>query len=61
MRLALEISLHEVAERRAQEGHLAELEAEWREAEEIAGIADDLVVPHHIVERLSRFRRASRR
>ena len=44
-RLALEMSLHEDSERRALEGELAELEAAWRRAEEIAAIADDLLVP----------------
>jgi hypothetical protein len=33
---------HEEAERRALAGELAELEARWREAEEIARIADGL-------------------
>lgn len=40
--LALEMALHEEAERRALEGELAILEAAWRDAEEIAGIADRL-------------------
>lgn len=40
--LALEMSLHEEAERQALEGELAALEAAWREAEEIAAIADTL-------------------
>jgi hypothetical protein len=40
--LALEMALHEEAERRALAGELAELEARWREAEEIARIADGL-------------------
>jgi hypothetical protein len=40
--LALELALHEETERRAMEGELASLEAMWREAEEIAGIADRL-------------------
>lgn len=40
--VALEIALHEEAERRALAGELAELEAAWREAEEIADIADRL-------------------
>jgi hypothetical protein len=40
--LALEMVLHEQSERRALEGELATLEAAWREAEEIAGIADAL-------------------
>ena len=41
-RLALEMALHEESERRALEGELAALEAAWREAEEIARIADSL-------------------
>jgi hypothetical protein len=40
--LAVEMALHEESERRAMEGELALLEAAWREAEEIAGIADGL-------------------
>lgn len=40
--LTLEMALHEESERRALEGELALLEARWREAEEIAGIADTL-------------------
>lgn len=40
--LALEIALNEESERRALEGELAALEAAWREAEEIARIADAL-------------------
>lgn len=42
-RLALEIAAHEETERRALEGELAELEAAWREADEIATIADALL------------------
>lgn len=38
--LALEMALHEETERRALEGELQALEEQWREAEEIAGIAD---------------------
>ena len=40
--LALEMALHEETERRALEGELAMLEAMWRQAEEIASIADRL-------------------
>lgn len=40
--LALEMALHDEQERRALEGELAALEAAWRQAEEIAGIADRL-------------------
>jgi hypothetical protein len=48
IRLAIEMALHEEAERRAMEGELAELEAAWREAERVAGIADDLLLPGHV-------------
>lgn len=41
-RLALEMAVHEESERRAMEGELAALESAWREAEEIARIADAL-------------------
>ena len=44
-RLALEMALHEDTEQRALEGELAILEAAWREAEEIAAIADEMFVP----------------
>ena len=44
-RLALEMAAHEEQERRALEGELALLEAAWRQAEEIAGIADDMFLP----------------
>jgi hypothetical protein len=40
--LALEMALHEESERRALEGELALLEAAWRDAEAIAGVADGL-------------------
>jgi hypothetical protein len=56
VRLALEMALHEADERRALEGELAELEERWREAEEIAAIADDLLVPPAVIDRLSRLR-----
>jgi hypothetical protein len=36
------MALHEESERQALEGELAALEAAWREAEEIAHIADYL-------------------
>ncbi|MEJ2679550.1 MAG: hypothetical protein P8174_10810 [Gemmatimonadota bacterium] len=48
MRLGLEMATQEAAERRALEEELALLEAEWREAEEIAAIADDLVLPRRV-------------
>jgi hypothetical protein len=56
-RLALEMALHEEAERRAVEGELAELERAWREAEEIAGIADSLLVPEGVDASMDRIRK----
>ena len=44
-RLALEMALHEEQERRALEGELWLLEQAWREAEEIAEISDNLLLP----------------
>lgn len=43
-RLALEMAANEDVERRAMAGELAELREAWKEAEEIAAIADDLFV-----------------
>jgi hypothetical protein len=43
--LALEMAVHEESERRALEGELSILEEAWREAEQIAAIADDLLLP----------------
>ena len=54
-RLALEMVLHEEQERRALEGELAQLEQAWREAEEIAAIADNLLLPEHTDEFLDRY------
>jgi hypothetical protein len=44
-RLAFEMALHEEQERRALEGELKALEQAWQNAEEIAKIADDLLLP----------------
>jgi hypothetical protein len=41
-RLALEMAVHDDLEREAMQGELAALEAAWRQAEEIAAIADAL-------------------
>ena len=56
-RLALEMALHEEAERRALAGELALLEVAWREAEEIAAISDDLLVPTSVSRTLDAIRR----
>jgi len=50
-RLALEMAVHEEHERRALEGELALLEAAWRDAEEIAQIADEDLTPPKLYER----------
>ncbi len=50
-RLALEMALHEETERRAIEGELELLLDAWREAEEIAGIADNLTLPPSVEQR----------
>ena len=47
-RLALEMAVNEQRERRAMEGELAALAQAWREAEEIAAIADDLLTPRPV-------------
>jgi len=52
VRLALEMAAHEEQERRALEGELALLEAAWREAEEVAKIADDMFLPDDTNARL---------
>ena len=44
-KLALEMALHEEQERRALQGELWELEVAWRDAEEIAEISDNLLLP----------------
>jgi hypothetical protein len=44
-RVALEMAAHEESERRALEGELEELAEAWREADEIATIADALLGP----------------
>ncbi len=56
LRLGLEMASQEEAERRALEGELAELEASWRRAEEIAAISDDLLLPRSVSEFIERHR-----
>jgi hypothetical protein len=55
-RLALEMALHEESERRAMDGELAELERAWREAEEIAKIADDMFVTASVDAEMKRLK-----
>lgn len=56
-RLALEMALHEESERRAMDGELADLERAWREAEEIAKIADDMFVLPSVNAKIERLHR----
>ena len=58
VRVALEMASHEEQERRALEGELAILEAAWRDAEEIAKIADDMFVPEGTNARLEELKRS---
>ena len=60
-RLALEMALHEDAERSALEGELSELERAWQEAEEIAGISDNLLLPESVAGAFDRLRRKPER
>jgi hypothetical protein len=54
------MAAHESQERRALEGELAELEAMWQEAEEIASISDNLLVPKRITELFTSKKREQR-
>ena len=55
-RLGLEMATHEESERRAMEGELARLEQEWRQAEELAGISDQLLQPSWLERKLEALR-----
>jgi hypothetical protein len=57
-RLALEMAAHEESERRALEGELYILEEAWKEADEIAAIADDMFLPASIDAELARLKDA---
>jgi hypothetical protein len=54
--LALEMALHETTEQAALTGELAALEDAWRDAEETAAIADDLLLAPEIDQALKRLR-----
>jgi hypothetical protein len=56
-RLAVEMALHEEQERRALEGELFLLQQAWKDAEEIAGISDTLLLPEGTEEALERLRK----
>jgi len=55
-RLAFEMALHEDTERRALEGELAALAAAWRHADEIARIADGLLLTPIVQTKLDAMR-----
>ncbi len=55
-RLALEMLLREGLEERSMRGELWLLEREWKAAEEIAAIADSLLVPDSVTERIEQER-----
>ena len=57
-RLALEMALHEESEHRAMEGELTALRAAWREAEEVAAIADNMFLPESVLAWMRQHRRA---
>lgn len=59
-RLALEMVLHDDEERRAMEGELAALEQRWRDAEQIAAIADSLLLPADTETRFAALKRLLR-
>lgn len=56
LRLGLEMAVNEEIERRALEGEMQLLEAEWREADELASISDDLLLPASVREWLYKHR-----
>jgi hypothetical protein len=58
-KLALEMALHEEQERRALDGELWRLERAWEEAEEIAAIADSLLLPTGTDDFIEKHRRDS--
>ena len=57
VRLALEMTAHEDTERRALEGELALLEQAWKEAEEVAAIADNMFLPAFVEDWMRRHRK----
>jgi hypothetical protein len=59
-RLAIEMAVNEENERIALEGELALLELAWKEAEEIAAIADTLALPREVEEQFDELRRKAR-
>jgi anthranilate phosphoribosyltransferase len=60
-RLAFEMAVTEEVERRALAGEAAAFEGRWRDAEEVAGIADALLVPAFVTDWLARRGKGRRR
>jgi hypothetical protein len=56
-RLALEMAAHEDSERKALEGELAVLEQAWKEAEEVAAIADNMFLPAFVEDWMRKHRK----
>lgn len=48
LRLSLEMAVNELCEARLLEGDMVQLEREWAEAEELAAISDDLLIPERV-------------
>jgi hypothetical protein len=57
MRLALEMAAHEDIERRALEGELELLEQAWQQAEEVAAIADNMLLPAFVDDWMRKHRK----
>jgi hypothetical protein len=57
MRLALEMAAHEDTERRALEGELELLSHAWKQAEEVAAIADNMLVPAFVDDWMRKHRK----
>lgn len=60
VRLALEMQLSETNERRWLDGELYLLESAWEEAEKLAAIADALMLPGWVSEKLGRLKGSGR-
>jgi len=55
--LAVEMAANEEIERHALQGELSLLEKEWKEAEELAAISDELLFPRHLRHRLRQWKK----
>jgi hypothetical protein len=56
--LGVEMAVNEENERHALEGELALLEEAWKDAEEIASIADRLTLPRDVDHKLAQLKRS---